>query len=239
MTPVGAAGLHDHGLALVRVVVMAKVAVPGRVKTRLAASIGEVAAAGLAEAFQRDLEMRLATLGASVTWFWHPEPPKGRPTATNRRQEGADLGARMAAAIASVAAARPGPVLVLGTDAPHVPLEWLRDGAQALRDGADVVLGPAEDGGYWTIGVSRPEPRLFEQIRWGTAGVYEETLARVHALGMVHRVLPTTYDVDDRDDLTRLCGDLAAGVVALPATAGALAMIPSPSCPTADAGRRD
>ncbi|PYM61267.1 MAG: DUF2064 domain-containing protein, partial [Candidatus Rokuibacteriota bacterium] len=140
-----------------------------------------------------------------------------------RPQRGRDLGERLAAAIGGELAAGPGPVLAIGADAPHVPAAALAEAAAALTRGADVVLGPAADGGYYLIGLRDPTPGLFTGIAWSTAGVLQATLARAAAAGLAVHLLPPSFDVDQVADLARLRALLARDDVSLPRTAGMLA----------------
>jgi uncharacterized protein len=125
-------------------------------------------------------------------------------------QRGDDLGARMANLIADLLAAGHPAVLVTGSDLPTVPIEYLAEAARVLSGGgADVVLGPAEDGGYYLVGLRRPAPELFVDVAWGTAAVLEVTLARARALGLRAYLLSEWHDVDTVDDVARLRRDLA------------------------------
>jgi len=205
---------------------MAKHPVPGRVKTRLAAALGADAACALYRAFVLDLAERLAALPYVVTWaYTPPDAPFAEllPGARCRPQRGRDLGERLAAALAEELAAGPGPVLAIGADAPHIPAAALAEGTAALTHGADVVLGPAADGGYSRIGLRGPVPGLFAGIAWGTAGVLEATLARAAAAGLAVHLLSPSFDVDQVADLSRLRALLARDDVSLPRTAGVLA----------------
>jgi rSAM/selenodomain-associated transferase 1 len=202
---------------------MAKHPEPGRVKTRLAARLGPARACALYRAFVLDLADRLVALPYAVTWaYWPPAAPFAAllPAARCRAQRGADLGERMANAVGDALAEAPGPVLVIGGDAPHVPAARLADAASALAAGADVVLGPADDGGYYLIGLRSPAPRLFRGIAWGTSRVLADTVARVGTL-RTHLLLPS-FDVDEPEDLARLAAVLARGDVVLPRTAALL-----------------
>lgn len=214
-----------------RVVVMAKHPVPGRVKTRLGRAFGDAAACRLYRAFLVDLAARLATMRWEVTWaVWPPDAPFERvvPGARCVRQEGATLGERMAAATARLLADGGTPVAVLGVDAPHAPLAAVADAGRALAGAADVALGPAADGGYWLIALRAPEPALFDGIAWGTSAVLGETLARARARGLrVHQVT-ATFDVDEPADVTELRALIASGAVSLPRTAAVLATLPEP-----------
>jgi glycosyltransferase A (GT-A) superfamily protein (DUF2064 family) len=96
------------------------------------------------------------------------------------------------------------PVLVMGTDCPALTDVHLRSAANTLRDGTDVILIPAEDGGYVLIGTRFTQPALFAGIAWGTNAVLAETRARViaHRLALAER--PPLWDVDTEVDLARL-----------------------------------
>jgi glycosyltransferase A (GT-A) superfamily protein (DUF2064 family) len=95
-----------------------------------------------------------------------------------------------------------------------------------------VVLGPADDGGYYLLGMSAPHTHLFEDIAWSTDTVAEQTRARARALGVDLVELAPWYDVDDRDALLRLieqvsapAADAAVPPYAAPVTAACLARI--------------
>src|SRR5581483_1748437 len=201
---------------------MAKHPEPGRVKTRLAAAVGADRACALYRAFILDLAERLDTLSYPVSWaYWPPTAPFGSLLSGARvvPQRGRDLGERMAAAIADELAAGGAPVLIVGADVPHVPATAFHDAAQALAQDANIVLGPASDGGYYLIGLRAPAHDLFVDIAWGTAGVFQATHDRATALGLRTHVLPTTFDVDDADGLDALRALIVRGDVTLPRTA--------------------
>jgi rSAM/selenodomain-associated transferase 1 len=119
---------------------------------------------------------------------------------TLKPQPQGDLGARMFAA----AAANNGPVLVIGTDCPALTDVHLRGAANALREGIDVILIPAEDGGYVLIGTRTAQPALFANIAWGTKTVLAETRARIIAQRLILAERPPLWDVDTETDLARL-----------------------------------
>src|SRR5262249_11218336 len=123
------------------------------------------------------------------------------------------------------------PVLVIGADAPHVGVTSLREAAQALGGGADVVLGPATDGGYYLIGLGAPSAELFREVPWGSSTVLGVTLERARAGALRVPLLPTTFDVDDEGGLDALRRLLARGTIALPHTAAALASLRSSTEP--------
>jgi rSAM/selenodomain-associated transferase 1 len=212
----------------VAVVVLAKYPTAGRVKTRLAAHIGDEAAADLYEAFVRDLARRLRTLGCPVWWAVTPARRRFAALVRSRRcfpQRGRDLGARMDHASRVVAARTGGPVLVLGADAPHVALPALAAAARALARGADVVLGPAADGGYWLIGLRRPWRALFDDVAWSTPGVAAATRGRIRRLGLRGTEVALGWDVDEPRDLARLARVVRRRPAEFPHTRAALARL--------------
>ena len=184
--------------------IFAKAPVPGHVKTRLRPVLDEEQAARLAAAFVRDTLLKAAQLGPPVTVYYAGDRallvPLAPPNVRWAEQGGGDLGARMACV--------PAPCLILGADSPHLPLSLL-SAALAAVPAYDVVLGPAEDGGYFLIGLRAPQPALFEGIAWGTEAVLAETLAKAAALTLSVSLTPPWYDLDTPDDLHRLVRDLA------------------------------
>jgi rSAM/selenodomain-associated transferase 1 len=186
------------------IAILAKAPIPGLTKTRLIQSIGAHAAAKLQEVMtERAVQMALAARIGPVTLWCAPDPThvSFRELAAQykislKRQPDGDLGLRMSAAI-------DGSTLVIGTDCPALTAEHLRTAGNALRD-VDVVLIPAEDGGYVLIGARAAYTELFSGITWGTATVLAETRERIAALGLKSVELPTLWDVDTEDDLARM-----------------------------------
>jgi hypothetical protein len=204
---------------------MARHPIPGRVKTRLAAELGAEAACELYQAFVLDLADRLRALAVDVTWrFWPPEAPFGAlvPGMICRPQRGENLGERLLHAVRVAFDEAAGPVVVIGTDAPHVPVDRVMMAAVALGRGADAVVGPTVDGGYYLIGLRVLQEGLFRDVPWGTSGVLETTLRRAHEHGLRMELLPASFDVDRAEDLSRLRSMLVRGEVILPRTAAML-----------------
>ncbi len=188
-----------------RLLVFAKAPRPGRVKTRLAGVLGPEGAARLHAA----LVERTLSLATALPWpveLWcHPDashPLFARWAARGvplRVQEGAGLGERMAAALEQ-ALARGGPALLLGCDCPGLQEEDLRQALRCLEE-REAVLGPAEDGGYWLIGLRAMDRRLFQGLAWGGPRVLAATLARLASLGWRCALLPPRPDLDRPADL--------------------------------------
>lgn len=196
--------------AAARVIVFAKEPVSGRVKTRLAPALGADEAAALHRTLT-DGTLTVATDAApgAVELCCTPDDPHPVLTDLAQRhgvglaaQGPGNLGERMARAFARTL---PGgrPVLIIGTDCPVLSPAYLRQASEALADGADAVLGPAEDGGYVLIGLRRFAAGLFDGIIWGGADVCDTQRQLLAEAGFRWEELPTLWDVDRPTDLDR------------------------------------
>src|SRR5262249_47287508 len=132
---------------------------------------------------------------------------RGRFTLTPQRD--GDLGSRMAAFFGEQVQAGAESVVLLGTDSPTVPPAFVEQAFQELEQ-ADVVLGPATDGGYSLIGCARRVPPVFEGISWSGPRVLSQTVARLADPSWRLALLPPWYDVDTLDDWQMLQGHLQA-----------------------------
>jgi hypothetical protein len=133
-----------------------------------------------------------------------------RGLAVEPQAEG-DLGARLAAAFRSLRSGGAARTLAVGADSPTLEPEVVRDAVAALET-VDVVLGPAEDGGYYLVGLRDAREELFRGIPWGTETVLAATLARAEEARLSVRMLPAWYDVDSVEDLMRLGRELSGGM---------------------------
>jgi rSAM/selenodomain-associated transferase 1 len=199
-----------------RLLLFTKPAREGRVKTRLIGDLTPAQAAALHMAFLDDLLDRLREglreedIELRLAWALDPDEPVPAGPLPGVRQEGSDLGERLYRAL-SGAAAEAGVVMALGSDHPTLPLELVHRAFERVEAGVDVVLGPAEDGGYYLIALA-PEavaPRLFEGIAWSTPQVLAATLDRCRELGLAVELLPEASDVDTPEDLRRLAARMA------------------------------
>ena len=173
-------------------------------KTRLAASIGPEAAAGLYRALaEHVLEATTPSGEYERLVFFDPsgaleEMRAWLPGVRLLAQSGEDLGARMSDAFARAFARGASRVAIVGTDAPAVSRRTVTEALSAL-DAADVVIGPSTDGGYYLLALREPRPELFAGIAWSTPTVAADTRAR--AAGLAVRDLPVGRDVDTLEDL--------------------------------------
>jgi rSAM/selenodomain-associated transferase 1 len=114
-------------------------------------------------------------------------------------------------------------VCLISADSPSLPTAVLAEAAALLaRPGDRLVLGPAEDGGYYLIGLKAAHAVIFQDIHWSTEIVAAETRARAASIGLECAMLPSWYDIDDQAALTRLSVALATGAEAAPCSALAL-----------------
>jgi rSAM/selenodomain-associated transferase 1 len=175
------------------IIIMAKAPVPGRVKSRLCPPCTPEEAALLAEAALRDtLESASAVPGArpvvsldGPTGFWL------LPGFLVMPQRGEGLAERLAAAFEDVG----GPAIAIGMDTPQVAPAVLAGAVRMLAQ-TDAVLGPADDGGYWAIGLQRADGRVFRDIPMSTSSTAALQHARLDELGLRCRLLPIMRDVD-------------------------------------------
>jgi rSAM/selenodomain-associated transferase 1 len=192
--------------------VFVKAPVAGRVKTRLAAELGPRQAAHLYRQLGHTVVASCVGPGQyrTVVWF----APRGSRAAVRSwlgdlavdaflPQQGADLGARLAAAFAGHFQAGAAGVTIIGSDCPGVAGGVVSDAFAALRR-ADAVIGPTLDGGYYLIALKKPEPGLFDDVAWSTPEVLETTLSKARKLGLKIAMLPRLRDVDTARDARAL-----------------------------------
>jgi rSAM/selenodomain-associated transferase 1 len=190
-------------------IIFAKEPRPGRVKTRLSPPLSPEEAAHLYHGFLQDIleEMaRLPEMRLAVAFT----PPEARvffarlaPPGTDLfPQEGTDLGERMARAFTRGFAAGFGPILLRGGDVPDLPAAVVSEAQEVLATGqAQVVLGPAHDGGYYLVGLNAPQPRLFQGPVWSSRTVLTDTLRLARELALKVHLLPGWPDIDTYADL--------------------------------------
>jgi rSAM/selenodomain-associated transferase 1 len=197
-------------------IVFVKHPAPGQVKTRLVPVLGEELATALYRALgETILEATVPGPGEyeRLVFFAPEDAAEGMrawlPGLRLLPQAGANLGERMAGAFARAFERGATRVAIVGTDAPAVSRATVVEALEAL-DAADVVLGPAEDGGYYLLAVSQPRPELFEGVSWSTSTVLEETRSRADRGGLKTHLLPRLRDIDTAEDLRAEWGRVAS-----------------------------
>lgn len=195
--------------------VMAKRPAPGQTKTRLAPPLTPEQAAALYEGFLRDtVDLMRQVQGVQPAIAYLPAEERAyfealAPDFELIEQEGSDLGVRLDRALSHYLSRGYQQAAIMNSDGPNLPVAFLAMAFEALADGADVVLGPCDDGGYYLIGLSRPAPRLLREVRMSTPHVLADTLHLAAEEGLEVALLPAWYDVDDAGSLSRLAADLA------------------------------
>ncbi len=183
--------------------IFAKAPEPGQVKTRLCPPLSALQAAFLAEGFLLDTlvwvrqvwthEIQIAYSG-SPSWFEQAAPDLPRFA-----QAGGDLGNRLQQAFQFLG---PRPVVCIGSDSPHLRPQTLQQARAALRQ-VDVVLGPAQDGGYYLVGTRQPLP-IFTDMPMSTEYLLQATLAKLRQLQLSWTLLDPDSDLDTWADVQRL-----------------------------------
>lgn len=186
-----------------RVVLFTRFPEPGRAKTRLIPALGAERAAQLHRVLTErtvqavrssGLMLELRTTGAPTAAF---EEWLGRLSIIDQGE--GDLGNRLSRA------GPPYPTIFIGADAPDLTPALLQLAAHELQN-ASAVIGPAEDGGYWLLGLSHPVDAVFEGIEWGTSSVFGQTMDRLAAARIDPVLLPKLADCDRPEDLARWPG---------------------------------
>lgn len=184
---------------LPRLTLFARFPTPGAAKTRLIPTIGGNAAAALHRTLVERTVIQMRASGLPLEVRYTGETAEaftdwlGPDIALIAQGEG-NLGDRLARVEA--------PALLIGADAPALDAHRMRRAAHVLTTAA-AVIGPAEDGGYYLLGLARPMAFLFEAMPWGTDAVFAETMRRLRANGIDPIVLETLADIDRPEDLAR------------------------------------
>lgn len=213
-------------------VIMARYPRAGATKTRLARSIGDEETALLYRAFLTDLAQKFAGQVADLHWAYTPPEVNFAAFITTLApsrmrhmccfpQQGVDLGERLHHAFQWTYKSGYKRTILIGSDSPHIRPDIVASARKAL-DKADVVLGPADDGGYYLLAMREPHD-VFRGIPMSTSRVAQMTIELAHSQGLKVSSLETLFDVDELPDLLRLAQSLQADSSLAPATAAQLA----------------
>ena len=194
---------------LSRLIVFTRFPEPGQSKTRLIPALGPAGAAELHRQmvehtlrWAKDLREHIP-LSIEIRYAGRPLEPFQRwlgPTFSYAEQGDGDLGQRMLRSLQDAFRMNLKKVLLIGTDVPDLSANLI-EGALILLNSSDLVLGPADDGGYYLIGLRRVIPQLFQGIPWGTEEVLRKTLHLAQAANLSYSLLPSLPDVDRPEDL--------------------------------------
>lgn len=198
---------------------MTKVPVAGICKTRLVPPLSASQAAALSACFLRDTCDSIARISSDGTAEGLAVyTPAGSETYFNGLlpesfgllpQRGKLFGDRLFHATEDLIALGYGSLCLIDSDSPTLPPQFLRAAISALeRPGDRVVLGAAQDGGYYLIGLKKAHRHVFENIDWSTSKVLAQTIERAKEINLPVALLPAWFDVDDGSSLTQLCNEL-------------------------------
>jgi rSAM/selenodomain-associated transferase 1 len=210
-----------HEAHLKILLVVAKRPAPGQTKTRLTPPLSPEQAAWLYECFLRDtLDLMRAVPDVRRGIAFLPHAAAGyfaqlAPDFDLVPQIGDDLGTRLDQALTHYLTRGYDHAVIMNSDGPTLPNKYLLQAFVELAAGADVVLGPSDDGGYYLIGLRRPAPRLLREVRMSTAHVLVDSLALAREENLRVALLPTWHDVDDAESLSRLIIELNSAAAAV------------------------
>lgn len=181
---------------------------PGKVKTRLAADIGKEKAAQVYKEMAETVIGNASRSGGYRTVIFFDPPERKNDfkkwIGNNHMllpQEGQSLGERMGKAFDKVFSFGAERAVIIGTDCVEISDELVSQAFDALET-VDVVLGPAEDGGYYLLGLKKPIHEIFNKINWGTNLVLNQTLGKVRKKGLKFQLLKMLKDIDTVQDLS-------------------------------------
>ncbi|MEQ8996584.1 MAG: TIGR04282 family arsenosugar biosynthesis glycosyltransferase [Coleofasciculus sp. B1-GNL1-01] len=182
---------------------------PGKTKTRMIPALGEEGAANLQRQMTENTLAKAKKLQVFYPVFVEIHFAGGNQPLMQawlgadliyRQQSQGDLGKRMASAFEKSFAAGMTSVVIIGTDCPDLDTQIIAEAFKLLKT-QDLVLGPAQDGGYYLIGLRRLIPELFMGIHWGTSQVRQQTIEIADRLGLAIASLPILHDIDRPEDL--------------------------------------
>lgn len=178
----------------------------GKVKTRLAAGIGEEKALEIYKSLLQYTYQQISQLKDTKLWIWFDSFPTEKHLISvkfefeKKLQVGSDLGQKMSFAFQEAFNAGYRKVVLIGSDCPELKTEIIQKAFVELEN-HQVVIGPAKDGGYYLIGMSFFEPSIFEGVLWSTSHVFAETMKLIEAKGLSVSLLSTLSDLDTEEDL--------------------------------------
>ena len=205
------------------IIIMAKVPTAGAVKTRLYPFLSVEQSATLAECFLRDTVSKAKFLPNELIIAYTPVEKLDVLRAILSKeqifieQKGANLGDKMFHAFEFAFSQNPDAVVMIGTDSPTFPAQFITQAFEMLSE-ADAVLGETADGGFYLIGLQKLKREIFKLVEWSSPKTFEQTARNIENLGLRLSLLPNWYDVDTPDDLKRLKKDLSKSSSIAPKT---------------------
>ncbi len=189
-------------------IIFAKEPEAGRVKTRLTGYIDNDKIVDLYKGFIKktiDMANKIESDRKILAYDYFGEPEflnSVKDEFSFFEQDGSDLGEKMHNAFLYAERSGSDATVIIGTDSPDLPFEYINDAFLRLSE-KDVVIGPAIDGGYYLIGVRKPDPDIFKDVEWSSNKVLGRTLKNIKNAGKVVSLLDEWYDIDTPEDLER------------------------------------
>lgn len=176
----------------------------GKVKKRLAAQIGTEDALSVYAAMLYETVKNVSQLkSVDLYGFYEGAISKTESVLESIQtmpQQGKDLGERMLNAVQWLFEKGYNKVVLIGADSPDLPVEYIKDAFLKLNS-CELAIGPAEDGGYYLIGMNRPLDIIFKDIKWDSNSVLKDTISIANNEGIRYFLLPHWYDIDDIESL--------------------------------------
>lgn len=186
------------------IIIFVKNPVKGKVKTRLAAEIGDDKALEVYISLLEHTKKITCALKADKFLFYdqyiNEEDEWNRAVFQKHLQHGDDLGARMKSGFTSIFRKGYQSVIIIGSDCFELTTEIIEQAFLEMKE-KDFIVGPAKDGGYYLLGMRQMEEDVFKNIEWSTSSVFEKTIKNISKLNKTYSVLPVLSDVDRLNDL--------------------------------------
>ncbi|MDQ3798733.1 MAG: TIGR04282 family arsenosugar biosynthesis glycosyltransferase [Acidobacteriota bacterium] len=193
------------------IIIMAKAPLAGTVKTRLEPHLSAEKCAQLAECFLLDTISKAESLKNKLIIAYSPAGETdyfrrlGGENTSFVEQKGANLGEKMLSAFEfAFRQNSDAAIVMIGTDSPTFPAHFIERAFEFLEAGADAVLGKTEDGGFYLIGLRKPDARIFERVEWSSPKTFAQVRENALNLSWRLREVPGWYDVDEAKDLKQL-----------------------------------
>ncbi len=189
-----------------KIIIFCKAPIPGTVKTRLLSVLSEEQASELhiklaTETINQAIKSQLCPV--EIWCFPDTHHPFFQMFNIDlKKQQGNNLGERMYHALQTTLEQSSSAILI-GTDSPSMTMNDLEQALTKLEEGCDVVIAPAEDGGYTLIGMKKVCRSIFKNIDWGTSKVFDQTISEINKLDLRLNELTMQWDVDRPEDLQR------------------------------------
>jgi uncharacterized protein len=172
----------------------------GKVKTRLAATLGSEEALRIYKLLINHTYHTVSKVSARTFVFYSTLIEEGDTHLFEKRlQSGSDLGVKMKNAFRHMFDSGYERVVIIGSDCPEITPEIIEQAFEILED-KDTVVGPAVDGGYYLLGMRQLHEELFEKVEWSTNSVSEKTLKIIRGQGLTYSLLPELRDIDEEQD---------------------------------------